>query len=52
MYPWVILAHVLSVLGFLLAHGATATVMFQVRREHDPQRLHALLDLSPAAAAR
>jgi hypothetical protein len=48
MYIWVIYLHVLSVLGFLLAHGATATVMFKVRGERDSVRIQALLDLSPA----
>jgi hypothetical protein len=48
MLIWVKYLHVLSVLGFLLAHGATATVMFKVRGERNPIRIQALLDLSPA----
>lgn len=48
MYTWVIFLHVFSVLGFLLAHGASAAVMFRVRAEREPVRLQALLDLSQA----
>jgi len=46
MYNWVVLLHVLSALGFMLAHGASAAVMFQVRAEREPARLRALLDLT------
>jgi len=48
MYPWVVFLHVLSALAFMLAHGSGAAVMFQVRAERDPARIHALLDLSNA----
>jgi hypothetical protein len=46
MYAWVIFLHVVSVFGFLFAHGASAFVMFRVRAEREPARIHALLDLS------
>jgi hypothetical protein len=48
MYSWLIFLHVISVFGFLFAHGASAAVMFKVRAERDPARLGALLDLSNA----
>ena len=48
MYTWVIFLHVLSVMGFLLAHGSAAVVMFRLRSERDPARIGALLDLSRA----
>lgn len=48
MYNWVVLLHVLSVLGFMLAHGASAAVMFQIRGEREPARLLALLGLTQA----
>ena len=38
----------LSVFGFLFAHGASAVVMFKVRAERDRTRIHAMLDLSNA----
>jgi hypothetical protein len=46
MYTVLVVLHVLSVFGFLFAHGASAAVMFKVRRECDPARIQALLDLS------
>jgi hypothetical protein len=46
MYAALIFLHVLSVFGFLFAHGASAAVMFKVRAECDRARIHALLDLS------
>jgi hypothetical protein len=33
-------------LGFVAAHGATAAVTFKLRRERDPLRIRALLELS------
>ncbi len=48
MYSALIFTHVLSVLGFLMAHGASAAVMFRLRVEREPSRLCALLDLSQA----
>jgi len=48
MYTWLIYLHVFSVLGFLLAHGSSAAVMFRLRVERDPARIGALLDLARA----
>ena len=48
MAIWIKYLHVLSVLAFLIAHGATAAVMFKVPGERNPDRIMALLDLSPA----
>ncbi len=46
MYAVLIFLHLLSIFAFMLAHGASAVVMFKLRAERDPARLHALLDLS------
>lgn len=46
--PWLVLAHVLAVLGFVLSHGASASVLFRLRSERDPARIRALLELSNA----
>lgn len=43
---WLIFLHVLAVLTFFLAHGASAAMAFKVRRETDLARLRAMLDLS------
>lgn len=46
MYLFWKFVHVIGVLGFLAAHGATAAVGFRLRSERDPARIRALLDLS------
>jgi hypothetical protein len=47
-YSWIKFVHVLGVLGFLAAHGASVTVSFKLRGEHDRERVRALLDVSGA----
>ena len=46
LYPWVVFAHVLGAFAFAAGHGVSAAVAFRVRRETDPSRISALLDLS------
>lgn len=46
VYRWLIFAHILGALLFLLAHGASASVGFRLRTERDHERLRVLLDLS------
>ncbi len=46
MYVWWKFVHVVGVLGFLAAHGATAAVALRLRKEREPARVRALLDLS------
>lgn len=43
---WLVFIHVLSVITMFLAHGASAAMAFQVRKETDFARIRALLDLS------
>jgi uncharacterized membrane protein len=38
--------HILGVFGFLLGHGVSVSVTFRLRRERDPGRINALLELS------
>jgi uncharacterized membrane protein len=38
--------HIVGVFGFLLAHGVSVGVSFRLRRERDPVRIYALLELS------
>jgi hypothetical protein len=45
-YRWLIFAHVLAAFAFVLAHGASAAVVFRLRRERDPDRVRSLLELS------
>ena len=49
MYQWLIFLHVASAFGFFLTHGATASVMFKLRTERDPERILALLGLRDLA---
>ena len=50
MYQWLIFLHILGAFGFLLAHGGSANVAFRLRRERNPERVRALLDLSSSNA--
>jgi hypothetical protein len=43
---WLVVVHVLGVLGFVMVHGVSALVLFRLRRERDPGRLRTMLDLS------
>jgi uncharacterized membrane protein len=45
-YEWWVFLHILGVFGFLLGHGVSVGVTFRLRRERDPGRVNALLDLS------
>lgn len=46
LYPWLLVFHVLSVLGFLALHGVSMAVWWRVRRERDRAKLATLLELS------
>lgn len=46
MYPWLVYLHLLSLFGFLLAHGASSSASFALRRERNLERIRALLELS------
>lgn len=49
LYKLIVFLHVISVLGFLLAHGASASISFALKRERDMTKIRALLDLSAAS---
>jgi uncharacterized membrane protein len=49
MYITLKFLHVISVFLFLMAHGVSAGVAFQVRKERGLERLRALLDFSSAS---
>lgn len=46
VYQWLVFVHVLGIFGFLMGHGASAVMVFRLRRECDLARVSALLDLS------
>ena len=46
MVRWLVFIHILSALTFFLAHGTSAAMAFQLRKEKDIERIKAMLDLS------
>jgi plastocyanin len=46
MYQWWVLLHLAGVFVFLVAHGVSVGVLFRLRRERDPAKVAALLELS------
>jgi len=46
MYNWLVYLHVAGTLGFMMAHGASASAAFALRRERNIERVRALLELS------
>lgn len=46
MYELWVFVHLVGVFGFLLAHGVSTAVALSLRRERDPARIRALLELS------
>jgi len=46
LFRFFLFAHVLSAFLYLLAHGGSVAVAFQIRRETKAERVRALLDLS------
>ena len=49
MYPGLVFLHVVGVFGFLMAHGISAGVAYQLRRERNLEKIRALLELSSAS---
>jgi hypothetical protein len=49
MYQFLVFLHVVSAFAFFMAHGASAVMAFQLRRESQLERIKAILDLSNAA---
>src|SRR5512132_1416712 len=43
---WLVFIHILSAISFFLAHGTSAAMTFQLRKETDFTRIGAMLDLS------
>lgn len=49
MYDWIVFIHVLSMIVFFAAHGASMFAAFRIKQETDPDRLRAMLDVSSAS---
>jgi hypothetical protein len=50
VYQWIVLVHIIGVVGFLMAHGVSLFVAFRVQREKDIHAIRALLGLSANAS--
>ncbi len=46
MYRWVVFLHVVGGFLFVVSHGASAAVSFKLRKESEPRRIQALLEVS------
>ena len=51
MYNWLVFLHVLAALTFFLAHGASASMAFRLKKERELARIQAMLDLSGTSFA-
>ncbi|HEX2027477.1 MAG TPA: DUF2269 family protein [Nitriliruptorales bacterium] len=51
MYQWWLFLHLAGIFGFLLAHGASVAITFRLRKERDPRRISALLELSRSSVS-
>jgi hypothetical protein len=48
VHQWIVFAHILGAILFMLAHGTSAAVVFRLGRERDPDAVRVLLGLSRA----
>jgi hypothetical protein len=48
-YPWIVTLHVVGAFLFVFGHGASAVAAFRLRRERDPVRIGAMLEVSAAS---
>ncbi|MGH2392504.1 MAG: DUF2269 family protein [Candidatus Limnocylindria bacterium] len=48
-YPWIVTLHVLGAFLFVFGHGASAFSALRLRRERDPSRIAAMLEVSTAS---
>jgi hypothetical protein len=46
LYKLIVFLHVISVFGFLLSHGVSASISYALKRERDMAKIRAVLDLS------
>lgn len=51
LYPWLVLTHIVAAFGFALSHGVSVYTSFAIRRQRDPERIRALLELSSMAVS-
>ena len=52
LYGWIVFVHAATILLFFVAHGTSMAVAFALKRESDPARVRALLELSRGSLGR
>jgi len=49
LYKFVVFLHIISALGFLLAHGVSASISYALKRERDMAKIRTMLELSASS---
>ena len=49
MYEWLVLIHILGVLGFMFTHGVAAAMALRLRHERNPDRIRVMLQISSSS---
>jgi hypothetical protein len=49
MYEWLVLIHIVGVLGFMFAHGVSAAMALRLRHERNPDRIRVMLQISSSS---
>jgi hypothetical protein len=51
MYDWLVLAHIIGVLGFMFTHGVAAAMALRLRHERNSDRIRVMLQISSSSLA-
>lgn len=51
MYEWLVLVHIVGVLGFMFTHGVAAAMALRLRHERNPDRIRVMLQVSSSSLA-
>jgi hypothetical protein len=49
MYEWIVLIHIVGVLGFMFSHGVSAAMALRLRHERNPDRIRVMLQISKSS---
>jgi len=49
VYDWLVLIHIVGVLGFVFAHGVSAAMALRLRHERNPDRIRVMLQISSSS---
>jgi len=49
MYEWLVLAHIIGVLGFMFTHGVAAAMALRLQHERNPDRIRVMLLVSSSS---